>query len=44
VAFNRIYKAKQLFEDVGAFCNLSAAPGMIFAENHIFDIGHRVAI
>jgi hypothetical protein len=44
VAYNRIYKAKQWFEDGGAFYNLSAAPGMMVAENHFFDLGPRVAI
>ena len=44
VAYNRIYKAKQWFEDGGAFYNLSAAPGMVVAENHFFDLGPRVAI
>lgn len=44
VAYDRIYEAKQWFRDGGAFYNLSALPGMMVAENHIFDIGSRVAI
>ncbi|EGF89714.1 pectin lyase fold/virulence factor [Asticcacaulis biprosthecium C19] len=44
VGFNRVYKIKQLFLDGGAIYNLGACPDCVFAENHVFDIGPRVAL
>ena len=44
VGFNRIYKVKQLFSDGGAIYNLGACPDCVFAENHLFDIGDRIAL
>ena len=44
IAFNRIYKVKQIADDGGAIYNLSACPDCVIAENHIFDIGPRVAL
>jgi hypothetical protein len=44
VAYNRVYKVKQIAEDGGAIYNLSACPDCVIAENHVFDIGHRVAL
>ena len=44
VGFNRVYKVKQLFDDGGAIYNLGACPDCVFAENHVFDIGHRIAL
>ena len=44
VAYNRIHGAKRLFEDGGAIYNLSASPGTIIAENHVFDIPGKIAL
>lgn len=44
VAFNRIYAVKRIADDGGAIYNLSACPDCVIAENHIFDIGPRVAL
>ncbi len=44
VGFNRVYKVKQLFSDGGAIYNLGACPDCVFAENHVFDIGDRIAL
>jgi len=44
VAYNRVYKVKQIADDGGAIYNLSACPDCVIAENHVFDIGHRVAL
>lgn len=44
VGFNRVYKVKQLFNDGGAIYNLGACPDCVFAENHVFDIGDRIAL
>ncbi|ESQ84035.1 hypothetical protein AEAC466_09835 [Asticcacaulis sp. AC466] len=44
VGFNRVYKVKQLFKDGGAIYNLGACPDCVFAENHVFDIGDRIAL
>ncbi|PAL25082.1 pectate lyase [Sphingopyxis sp. GW247-27LB] len=44
VAFNRLYKVKQVADDGGAIYNLSACQDCVIAENHIFDIGPRVAL
>ncbi len=44
VGFNRVYKVKQLFADGGAIYNLGACPDCVFAENHVFDIGDRIAL
>jgi hypothetical protein len=44
VAYNRIHGAKQLFEDGGAIYNLSASPGTVIAENHVFDIPGKIAL
>jgi hypothetical protein len=44
VAYNRIHHIKKLFHDGGAIYNLSASPGTIIAENHIFDIPERIAL
>src|SRR3546814_17003265 len=43
-AFNRLYKVKRVADDGGAIYNLSACQDCVNAENHIFDIGPRVAI
>ena len=44
VAYNRIHRAKTLFEDGGAIYNLSAAPGSVIAENYISDIPGKIAL
>lgn len=44
VAFNRVYDVKQVADDGGAIYNLSACTDCVIAENHIFDIGPRVAL
>lgn len=44
VAFNRIYRVKIGADDGGAIYNLSACPDCVIAENHVFDIGARVAL
>ena len=44
VGFNRVYKVKQLFNDGGAIYNLGACPDCVFAENHVFAIGDRIAL
>ncbi|MBB5705743.1 right-handed parallel beta-helix repeat-containing protein [Sphingopyxis panaciterrulae] len=44
VAYNRIYDTKTHFEDGGAIYNLSASPGTVIAENHIFDLNRRIAL
>lgn len=41
---NRIHGVKQLYEDGGAIYNLSANPGSVIRNNHIFDINNRIAI
>lgn len=44
VGFNRVYKVKQLFSDGGAIYNLGACQDCVVAENHVFDIGRRIAL
>jgi hypothetical protein len=44
VAFNRLHKIKQHFEDGGAIYNLSASPGTVIAENYIYDIPGRIGL
>jgi hypothetical protein len=44
VAFNRVYNVKRIADDGGAIYNLSACPDCVIAENHVFDIGPRVAL
>lgn len=44
VAFNRLHKIKQHFEDGGAIYNLSASPGTVIAENYIYDVPGRIAL
>jgi hypothetical protein len=44
VGYNRVYKVKQLFSDGGAIYNLGACPDCVIAENHVFDIGDRIAL
>ncbi len=44
VGFNRVYKVKQLFSDGGAIYNLGSCPDCVIAENHVFDIGDRIAL
>lgn len=41
---NRIHGVKNWFMDGGAIYNLSANPGAVIRNNHIFDIGNRIAI
>ncbi len=41
---NRIHGVKTWFMDGGAIYNLSANPGSVIRNNHIFDIGNRIAI
>lgn len=44
VAGNRIHGVKKWFFDGGAIYNLSANPGTVIRNNHIFDIADRIAI
>lgn len=44
IAFNRLYNVKQIADDGGAIYNLSACAACVIAENHVFDIGPRVAL
>jgi hypothetical protein len=44
VAGNRIHGVKTWFMDGGAIYNLSANPGAVIRDNHIFDIGDRIGI
>jgi len=44
VAGNRIHGVKTWFMDGGTIYNLSANPGAVIRENHIFDIGDRIGI
>ncbi len=41
---NRIHGVKQWFMDGGGIYNLSANPGAVVRDNHIFDIGDRIGI
>ncbi len=41
---NRIHGVKLWYEDGGAIYNLSANPGSVIRNNHIFDISNRIAI
>ncbi|MBP7335778.1 right-handed parallel beta-helix repeat-containing protein [Niveispirillum sp.] len=41
---NRIHGVKKWFFDGGAIYNLSANPGTVIRNNHIFDIADRIAI
>ena len=44
VANNRIHGIKTWFMDGGSIYNLSANPGAVIRDNHIFDIGDRIGI
>jgi hypothetical protein len=44
VAYNRLHGIKRLFHDGGAIYNLSASPGTVIAENHVYDIPGRIAL
>ncbi len=44
VAGNRIHGIKTWFMDGGSIYNLSANPGAVIRDNHIFDIGDRIGI
>jgi hypothetical protein len=44
VTGNRIHGVKTWFVDGGTIYNLSANPGAVIRENHIFDIGDRIGI
>lgn len=41
---NRIHGVKTWYMDGGAIYNLSANPGSVIRDNHIFDIGGKIAI
>jgi hypothetical protein len=41
---NRIHGVKTWYMDGGAIYNLSANPGAVIRENHIFDIGDRIGV
>ena len=44
IANNRIHGIKTWFMDGGSIYNLSANPGAVIRDNHIFDIGDRIGI
>jgi hypothetical protein len=44
VAYNRVHKVKQWFEDGGAIYHLSADPGAVIAENHVFDVPGAIGL
>jgi hypothetical protein len=44
VAYNRVHKVKQWFQDGGAIYHLSADPGAVIAENHVFDVPGAVGL
>ncbi|TWB29679.1 right-handed parallel beta-helix repeat-containing protein [Nitrospirillum bahiense] len=44
VAGNRIHGVKKWFFDGGAIYNLSANPGTVIRDNHVFDIADRIGI
>jgi hypothetical protein len=44
VGYNRVHKVKQWFEDGGAIYHLSADPGAVIAENHVFDVPGAIGL